>query len=298
MKELSIEEKAKAYDEAIKIANEYFDSPRTCIDIDVLPKLFPELKESEDGDEKVRKALIKLVTNHASMDLFIEYDIHLDEALSWLEKQGENTYNKELSELLHKVICRFINDLDIPYSDRKKVSMEIVPYVERIEKQGEQKPADKVEPKFKDGDWVTSDGESVFHVKIDNNKYQLETLGGTSCHFSYEIIERKFRLWTIQDAKVGDVLVNQNGEMPFIFKECKNNHIYCYCGYTNHKDIFFDRFVNSEGEELHWSNLYYEQVCPATKEQRAQLERAMTNAGYEWNAEKKELRKIEQKTSE
>lgn len=43
--------------------------------------------ESEDADEKIRKALIKLVTNHASMDLFIEYDIHLDEALAWLERQ-------------------------------------------------------------------------------------------------------------------------------------------------------------------------------------------------------------------
>ena len=59
---------------------------------EALKFLIPELKESEgeSADEKVRKALIKLVTNHASMDLFIEYDIHLDEALSWLEKQGKN----------------------------------------------------------------------------------------------------------------------------------------------------------------------------------------------------------------
>ena len=82
--------------------------------------------------------------------------------------------------------------------------------------------------------------------------------------------------------------------MPFIFKERKNNYIYCYCGYTNHKDILFDRFVDSEGEELHWSNLYYEQVYPATKEQRNFLFQKMKETGYEWDAEKKELKKIEQ----
>jgi hypothetical protein len=66
--------------------------------------------------------------------------------------------------------------------------------------------------------------------------------------------------------------------MPFIFKECKNNHIYCYCGYTNRKDIFFDRFVDSEGEELHWLNLYHEQAYPATKEQCDTLMKAMADA--------------------
>ena len=101
-------------------------------------------------------------------------------------------------------------------------------------------------------------------------------------------------LWTIKDAKDGDVLVNQNGAMPFIFKECKNNHIYCYCGYTNRKDMFFDSFINSEGEELYWLNLYYEQVYPAKRDQRDLLFRKMKEAGYEWDIKKKESKKISQ----
>ena len=33
-------------------------------------------------------------------------------------------------------------------------------------------------------------------------------------------------------------------------------------------------------------------IHPATKEQRDTLERVITNAGYRWNANKKELKKI------
>ena len=50
-----------------------------------------------------------------------------------------------MSELLHKVICKFINDPSIPYSDREKVSMKVLPYVELLEKQGKQKPANRGE---------------------------------------------------------------------------------------------------------------------------------------------------------
>jgi len=85
---MTTEEKARAYDEALKQIEECTPDENGFVTI-YPSEIFPELKESENADEKVRKALIKLVTNHASMDLFIEYDIHLDEALDWLEKQGE-----------------------------------------------------------------------------------------------------------------------------------------------------------------------------------------------------------------
>ena len=61
----------------------------------------------------------------------------------------------------------------------------------------------------------------------------------------FGFIEKYYHKFDIQDAKAGDVLVNQDGEMPFIFKECKDNHVYCFCGYTNRKDVFFDKFVDS-----------------------------------------------------
>ena len=52
-------------------------------------------------------------------------------------------YDKELSELLHVVICRYVNDQNISYIERENVSKKIFPYVELLEKQGEKKPQGK-----------------------------------------------------------------------------------------------------------------------------------------------------------
>ena len=102
MRELSVEEKARRYDEVFKRANELnYVSDKDSLQRKTVEYIFPELKESENIDERVRKALIKLVTNHASMDLFIEYDIHLDEALSWLEKQQKTAWSKEDETMLN-----------------------------------------------------------------------------------------------------------------------------------------------------------------------------------------------------
>ena len=110
-----------------------------------LSEIFDELKESED--EKTKR-LLHTIANKMSQhlrDIFTEEEFQCFDAWSnaWLEKQGEkpnNVYDKELSEILCRVIRRYINDPNIPYTEREKVSMEIISYVERLEKQGEQKP--------------------------------------------------------------------------------------------------------------------------------------------------------------
>ena len=288
----------------------------------VLESLFPELKESKD--EKIRKHLIGVVELYYGKT----EEQEKKDCLVWLEKQEgceyikkdwlehikqswykegfidgkysggtskELTINdaatlKELIDFLENGTVKLQHDLT-KYANWLKI--QFTP----IEKQGEQKPADKIEPKFKIGDWAVSDLDkmtryiSEVHNDKYNNYYVIKGDVETECNI--DEYDRLHHLWTIQDAKDGDVLVNQNGEMPFIFKECKNNHIYCYCGYTNRKDIFFDRFVDSEDEELHWLNLYYEQAYPATKEQRDLLFQKMKEAGYEWDTEEKELKKIE-----
>jgi len=248
MKELSIEEKAKAYDGLIERLKDLKFSCRFSPLSDTIDEIFPELKEGED--ERIRKGLLH----------------HLRELQEW--KVGN------------------MSPIKLPETYNVWIAW--------LEKQGEQKPTDKVEPKFKIGDWISHNTANfVFKVtSIGSCGYSVVNKDNYSKSISFDN-EEKYHLWTIQDAKDGDVLVNQNGEMPFIFKECKDNHIYCYCGYTNHKDIFFDRFVDSEGEELHWSNLYHEQVYPSTKEQRNLLFTKMHEAGYEWDAGKKELKKIE-----
>ena len=52
MKELSIEEKAKCYDEALKVLHKY-DGANIMFTQDLKEEMFPELKESED--ERIRK---------------------------------------------------------------------------------------------------------------------------------------------------------------------------------------------------------------------------------------------------
>ena len=75
MKELSIEEKARRYDEAIERAKAY-QGLRSEIEI-----IFPELKESED--EGIRKGIIRCVKgNMPDNDFRKKY-------IAWLEKQGE-----------------------------------------------------------------------------------------------------------------------------------------------------------------------------------------------------------------
>ena len=77
MKELSIEEKAKAYDEALKQIKEC--TPDENGFVTIYPnEIFPELKESED--EEIRKSLIDMLKNDEK---------HYLKEIAWLEKQGE-----------------------------------------------------------------------------------------------------------------------------------------------------------------------------------------------------------------
>ena len=59
MKELSIEQKARRYDEAIKKAESLYkvSEPMSGCNV-IIETLFPELKESGNKDERILKALI------------------------------------------------------------------------------------------------------------------------------------------------------------------------------------------------------------------------------------------------
>ena len=287
MKELSIEEKAQAYDNALQVLHKY-DGANIMFSQDLKEEMFPELAELED--ERIRKELLEHCKNQAKPYIQTRNKCpQIQSWITWLEKQGSKTnpYSGISFEYNGHIwgMCARDNGVDILLDKQ---------LFKHLEKQGEQKLANIVEPKFHEGDWAVSnlDGKARQISEVHLNEYNsYYVVNGKSVNL--EEYDRLHHLWTIQDAKDGDVLVNQNGEMPFIFKECKNNHIYCYCGYTNRKDIFFDRFVNSEGEELHWLNLYHEQVYPATKEQRDLLFQKMKEAGYEWDAGKKELKIID-----
>ena len=48
---------------------------------------FPELAGSKD--ERIRKALLEMVHDTTGDELWVDYNVHKEEALAWLEKQGE-----------------------------------------------------------------------------------------------------------------------------------------------------------------------------------------------------------------
>lgn len=288
------------YKDKLKLAKDALESGS--YDEKTIKYIFPELKESESEDERIRKEMISWLKGFIGEEEGCGYtEDEIRERIAWLEKQGEQKpikCNKEWYEFIRWFVKERTDNYTLIPSDTDIHTWGniILDHAKKeLEKQGEKKPADKVEPKFKVGDWITNgiDTKKIIGIELKNEDYLFEN--GIS---DISLADNISHLWTIQDAKDGDVLVNQNGEMPFIFKECKNNHIYCYCGYTNRKDIFFNRFVDSEGEELHWLNLYYEQAYPATKEQRDTLEKAMTNAGYTFDFERKKLKKIEQKPAD
>ena len=82
MEQLSIEEKARRYDEAIERAKKLYEQGTIT---ESLSYVFPELKESED--ERTRKALIDGFKRYNDGSLFNGCLVR--EILAWLEKQGE-----------------------------------------------------------------------------------------------------------------------------------------------------------------------------------------------------------------
>ena len=286
MKELSIEEKAKAYDEAIKVAKDIRNGEATYISngTPVIDAIFPELKENED--EKIRKDLLYWLYSYKDGNEAFVPAGDVDVWITYLEKQGEQQDHSKFLDSIQ------IGDQVTKNEDGVWVNLSQLKRVAKTEDKVEQKPVDKVEPKFKIGDWVMLD-RPVLITKVEDmpyNTHQYWTSDGTWFGDATNA-----KLWTIQDAKPGDVLVNQKGEMPFIFKSYKDCRAYCFCAYSNHKDVFFEKFLNRDNTDLHWMYLPHEEAFPATKEQRDLLFQKMMEAGYEWDAEKLELRKIEQK---
>ena len=275
MKELSIEDKAKRYDEAIEkfdvILNLDIVKESGTIFADDVRKILPELKESDD--ERIRKGLLYVIKHHPTLPTE-----EVEEYIAWIEKQGKN--NMGISEATKKKLEDNLNkalEKETPESWNKF-----------LDEQCEQNPADKVEPKFKVGDIITN-GEIIGKVdENENNKYHgwFGYDKDLSVHYADIPDVENWHLWTIQDAKDGDVLVNKDASYIVVFKR------------FNYSEDDIDRFksyfhcregIFSSIENVGWCcNGFH----PATKEQRDLLFLKMKEAGYEWDAEKKELKRM------
>jgi hypothetical protein len=144
-----------------------------------------------------------------------------------------------------------------------------------------------IEPTFKVGDWVVTDYGKVSQVvSVDNagDGYTLDDgvyFSGSWCDM--------YHLWTIADAKDGDVLSSIRG-CPFIYDKYRNQRndlLYYYAGIDGRGN-----FVMKCPKKMLYHFGPSTDAVPATKEQRDLLLAKMREAGYLWDAEKKELRKI------
>lgn len=92
----TIEQRAKAYDEAIERARQIHDADRVSgIKLTTCEEIFPELTESED--ERIRKSLIDMLKNDEKCYL---------KEIAWLEKQSEqkSTWSKEDERIYQSIM--------------------------------------------------------------------------------------------------------------------------------------------------------------------------------------------------
>ena len=160
MKELSVEEKAKAYDKALERAKKEWSNNldnayknyRESLEI-----IFPELKESED--EKVRKSLFEYFKNRKDDGDADEtwYGISYDEILAWLEKQSDIIENNML--LPFKEYDNLMDSIN----KKKKEGYEAGYKQGLIDSKNDQ----HVQPKFKVGDTIRVKNSLAEYVITD-----------------------------------------------------------------------------------------------------------------------------------
>lgn len=160
------------------------------------------------------------------------------------------------------------------------------------EKKYKQNPTNNIETKFKVGDWITFYGGKPFKIlKVESEQngildYLLIRQDGHKSYFNKKYVDENARFWTIEDAKDGDVLVHN--DITFVFKGIKDGIVQAICPNLYDNDV-----ILNFGEPEHDKDYY-----PATKEQRTLLFQKKHEDGYEWDGEKKELKKAKTKGGE
>ena len=198
----------------------------------------------------------------------------ISDVLTWKDGIGQYLDDPRVQELAKKLCSKYSQKLYNPSNTEKD----------------EQKSADKIEPKFKVGDWIASNLSNSSNllciIGVDETNYEVVTPQGSTGVPFIMYIDKHYHLWTIQDANDGDVI--RLGTVTAIFKKyIGQEECICYCSF--YKDGSFEIPIEN-GED----NVYgCYNATPVTKEQCDSFMKIMNDAGYEWDAKKKELNKKE-----
>ena len=263
----------KMYKEALERARYYHSKDYMLIN-SAIENIFPELNESYS--EKIKNELIEHIKANKEADFVLFKKFSPDDVITWLEKQGKQEQDpcehcKDKCLNCHNFPC-----IEKRLFEQGKSALETI---------NEEKVDDtnKVEPKFKVGDWILNNVcLPIKIISIEDGMYVFDDSSAMSISF----IDENYHLWTIQDAKDGDILISSN-KQPFMHNgNYTSNSVGAYFALTCTGEII----ICGSSCYNNWTNLIG--VHPATKEQRELLTKKMKEDGWKWDNEKKELKKV------
>ncbi len=222
------------------------------------------------------------------------FSISKDDMPDWWESEGFHPVTKEQRELFFSKMKESGYQWD---EKKKELKLLITNGGDFFESENcEQKTADKVEPKFKVGTWLLNKTNGITPLMVEDydeiEGYLMKYLD-TKCYFGRDIIENEYRLWEISDARNGDVLVVNGSSKQYkwigIFKAHTSDtsfssHCHYNCGMCE--------FVTHIARCTKHGTGKYSDIRPATNEERDILFAKMREAGYTWDENKKELKKL------
>lgn len=272
-------EKHKDINEQILVLKDQIESLEAALRIERQGK--QKSNECSSEDAKIRRCLLSHFSRYQPEEVYIN-DITIKDIVTWLEKQKPVEWSEEDIILIDKVCDYLEKYAKIVIGDYSKTN--ILSTIERLKSL---RPATEEEiphkPKFKVGDWIISKhlfkDEHLLRQVLQVSDYSYNTDHGA---FPIEDYDNTFRRWTIQDAKNGDILVAE--DYILIFKKLLFGNVgESYCHYNKDHNIF------DYNEDDNWYFGKETEIYPATQSQKEILFKAMKEAGYEWDAEKKIL---------
>jgi len=264
----------------------------------VLEEIFSELREDED--EIIKEELINYLKFRCNSTTLSGEERACNKWIDWLEKQGntDNIIEKAKTEKQRVLITETDGNANIDWDTRSlEDTRKLLEYgLQYIEKQVERNPTDKAELKFNVGEWVVNKFGYSWHIdSFDKKNYQVSDGKGNYNYFPIAKHD-EMRLWSITDAKGGDVLFAENfdniGGCVFLFKgldswkfDAEGDRAiatgYCCVSITESGSADF----GIQGPDC----VEIKRVHPATKEQRDLLFQRMHEAGYMWDSKSKQL---------
>lgn len=260
-------EKVNAYDKALKKASAAYKDKDKHLKA-TLERIFPELNENKD--EMVKTAILnhlKKMWGNCQDDVC---GVHVEDAIAWLERQGKHTKQVQSSKFTFddvlalqccmETVKKVQEDKEL-YERLNLIHSKIYDAYSSNTEKINKKPTDKIEPKFKVGDWVVR-GDTIAQILDIQEQYYIGLdINGKDFVSSRFLKDDKIHLWTLQDAKDGNVLVN--GSNIFIFHHIDNKRLMGYC----HVNMDDGNLYNDIGRNECFC-MIDAQITPATKEQR------------------------------